>query len=819
MGGNFGGLVGRVALGAVGFGIGSMFGMPALGASLGMSLGAMLFSPKQSSGTKHVRGVLGTSSQESVPLPIVFGKVRIGATLLWKDVFVYHETEESAGGKGGGGSVITDQWYTVTFAMIICEGEADLVKMYEGKEDVGTSKAHTWYSGTPNQNPNSILTAGTGNALGYRHTCYVVFPDYHVGMTPQIPQMTFLITSGLGLFTVTMEGTTSDGTILTKTKEEYIRVTGIADVTPAWAINKLITNDRDGAGFTTVHHMNRNVDWNVAHSDCLNAGYLFNLAFTERRSLASLIEITATHGWITTIFSGADIKLLLANGDAPTKTIDIDEMLGRPGEQIISVAETSRSERFNRIAVEFTDPAKEYSTRPVQVEDIADQQDRGIYKNSVSLQGFTDKEIAKDVGYKMLRNSLFGRRMVSFSLGPDALTSEPGDIVYLNAASVGLSQMRARLIGMDETEEFNLTTTWREEPSYIYNPIDYVVPASSSPIIEDGYAGLSNAVGFEVTETPFELQTTDGGVDMGLIFSSTHTNTIGFNIYSSTDDTTFNFVKQTMKLSNYGAIVTDYGKDSWLDTTDLLIDTTDSPSSTFSSTSRNAMMNGANLALVAGQELVNYQTASVGTTYDYTISTFVRGRYNTKPRANVVGDSFLNIDNIDMITFLKSKIGTKYYFKAVPINTLGQVGDISEVSSIGMTVEGWAYRPYAPGSLWLEENSINQRGRSIAGATRDVKIAWDITDKSTGYGRFGYDSNNYGIYTQDPDYTGCEVDILVGGVVMRTADIGTTQNYTYLQSDNVADNSGFASEVDFRVYTKSIYGRSRDYKNKIINIL
>ena len=178
----------------------------------------------------------------------------------------------------------------------------------------------------------------------------------------------------------------------------------------------------------------------------------------------------------------------------------------------------------------------------------------------------------------------------------------------------------------------------------------------------------------------------------------------------------------------------------------------------------------------------------------------------------------MTLENVDSATFLESQIGVQYYFKAVPVNSMGQVGDISDVDSISMTIEGWAYRPYHPGSLWLEELGVNQRGRSVAGHTRDVKIAWDIVDKTTGFGRYGYDAQNYGIYTQDPDYTGCEVDILVNDTVVRTVDAGLTQSYTYTQFDNVADNGGLYDPT-FRVYTKSVYGRSKEYTEKYIEIL
>ena len=88
---------------------------------------------------------------------------------------------------------------------------------------------------------------------------------------------------------------------------------------------------------------------------------------------------------------------------------------------------------------------------------MADQQREGVKKNTVALPGFTDKDITKEVGYKMLRNSLYGRRLMSFSLGPKELDTEPGDLIYLNAIGVGLTLTRCRVLGVDEDEQFNLS--------------------------------------------------------------------------------------------------------------------------------------------------------------------------------------------------------------------------------------------------------------------------------------------------------------------------------------------------------------------------
>jgi hypothetical protein len=173
------------------------------------------------------------------------------------------------------------------------------------------------------------------------------------------------------------------------------------------------------------------------------------------------------------------------------------------------------------------------------------------------------------------------------------------------------------------------------------------------------------------------------------------------------------------------------------------------------------------------------------------------------------------LNNLERTNFLKSKIGTRYYYKAVPINISNEEGEISEVTAVGLTLEGWAYRPYRPGSVWLEESGINMRSRDKT-SDLDISIGWSLVDKFTGYGRNPNSVVPYGYYSQDEDFLSSEIDILVSDSIVRTANSGTTQSYTYLEADNIADNSGYANEVTFRVYTKSIYGRSRNYNEKTI---
>jgi hypothetical protein len=196
----------------------------------------------------------------------------------------------------------------------------------------------------------------------------------------------------------------------------------------------------------------------------------------------------------------------------------------------------------------------------------------------------------------------------------------------------------------------------------------------------------------------------------------------------------------------------------------------------------------------------------------------VRGRYNTKVSPHAQGSRLFLLDGNDRIDMLKAQIGVHYYFKAVPVNTFQNEGDISEVTAVGLTIQGWAWRPYAPGSVWQEENGVSSRGRTKTLET-DITIAWNNCTKNIGFGTFPYNTRGYGDYEGDDDITTHEIDVVVSDVIVRTADTGLNQTYTYTEAFNIEDNGGLANDVTFRVYTKSIYGRSRYSRDKTIEII
>ncbi|MEA1834033.1 glycoside hydrolase/phage tail family protein [Methylobacterium durans] len=198
LGGPVGGLIGRVA-----------------GAAAGAAIDGALFGP--GSAARQVEGprltdLAGLSSTEGDPVPRVYGRARIGGTLIWatRPLEVATKTVErgGSGAKGGGGgkTVRTTYAYYANLAVGLCEGEIALVRRVwaNGQEIDLTTLTHRVHTGRTDQAPDPLIVAKEGpeSAPAYRGLAYVVFERMPLSdYGNRIPQLAFEVVrpvAGLG---------------------------------------------------------------------------------------------------------------------------------------------------------------------------------------------------------------------------------------------------------------------------------------------------------------------------------------------------------------------------------------------------------------------------------------------------------------------------------------------------------------------------------------------------------------------------------------------------------------------------------------------
>ncbi len=220
MSGSSGNFWARLGLTIVGFVIGSFFGGfgGAIGGMLGGVIGSLVFpDPAQKVRTSgpRLQGLQVQNSAFGVPIPILFGHMRLAGNIIWCGTRDEHTrtTTAAEGGKGGGGGAVeqihTEYYYTQSFAVQICRGPvaklfriwADNKIIYDTKPEndgpvIGQDLKFNFHYGTEDQMPDPVIESyeGLDNVPGHRGMCYCVFEDLEI--TPygnRIPNLNFEI--------------------------------------------------------------------------------------------------------------------------------------------------------------------------------------------------------------------------------------------------------------------------------------------------------------------------------------------------------------------------------------------------------------------------------------------------------------------------------------------------------------------------------------------------------------------------------------------------------------------------------------------------
>ncbi|GJD95723.1 hypothetical protein OCOJLMKI_2937 [Methylobacterium iners] len=196
-----GSVVGTALGGPIGGAIGGV-----LGAAAGGGIDGALFGSR--AGPRFVEGprlseVAGLTSTEGDPIPRVYGRARIGGTLIWatRPLETANTSVERASGsaKGGGGgqrNVRTTYAYFANLAIGLCEGEIAFVRRIwaDGRELDLTTIAWRLHRGGPDQAPDPLIVAkeGADAAPAYRGLAYIVFEG--LALEPygsRVPQFAF----------------------------------------------------------------------------------------------------------------------------------------------------------------------------------------------------------------------------------------------------------------------------------------------------------------------------------------------------------------------------------------------------------------------------------------------------------------------------------------------------------------------------------------------------------------------------------------------------------------------------------------------------
>lgn len=191
----------RLIVTGLGTAVGAWFGQPALGYTIGSTLGALLDPAELEDLEGPKLGDLTVqSSTYGQPVPVLYGTRIVAGQVIWKtDIKETRHEQDVDAGKGGGQSQTQITYtYSVSFAVGLCQGEIDGIKRVfaDGKViyDFGTDNTFTIinqmeaeqrrgdltiYTGTETQVADPVIESfeGSGNVPGFRGLAYIVFDD------------------------------------------------------------------------------------------------------------------------------------------------------------------------------------------------------------------------------------------------------------------------------------------------------------------------------------------------------------------------------------------------------------------------------------------------------------------------------------------------------------------------------------------------------------------------------------------------------------------------------------------------------------------
>jgi len=191
---------------SVGSAIGGSFlgiGAATIGQAAGGVAGALIDQAILGGGSKAVesgraRALRIQASTEGAPVPLVYGRMRVGGQLIWSTRYLEHVRTTTRGGKTTGASATTvrEFSYTISIAVALGEGPIDRVGRIWADGKLLDTEGMTLrvYRGTDDQLPDPKIEAveGAGQVPAYRGTAYVVFEDLAVGrFGNRIPQLSF----------------------------------------------------------------------------------------------------------------------------------------------------------------------------------------------------------------------------------------------------------------------------------------------------------------------------------------------------------------------------------------------------------------------------------------------------------------------------------------------------------------------------------------------------------------------------------------------------------------------------------------------------
>lgn len=661
------------------------------------------------------------TSIEGLARARIWGMTRVAGNLIWYNDFyaVTVSSGGSSGGKGGlfGAPASTSSSFNYYASVELAIGErvaaigpvmwaskakTTLVDAIGGGGGGGAPPVPTGltvaatnfgvFLGDQTQLPWSYLTSShPDQAFAYRLTAYLA-GNINLGSGAELPNWTFEVT-----------GLISNS------------VPGQPDADAMIVVFDFLTNVDSGvAGWSADY----NADWAYAQSYLLASNLLVSYALTAPTSASSFLQEFLTSLNVMPVWSEMTLKMvprgdvaIAGNGHVynppavPIYDLADNDFLpnqasfGGTNADPVSGQQMPARKQDNVVKVQFLDRASDYNQASLSAPDdgaillYGERCSDGV-KQWFWFQNGAAAQMAAQLalGRKQIRNKY------AYTLRPRYVLLDPGDIVTITDAKLGLFRQWVRILDITENQDrsFNFLTEEYLQGTASAPAYGRQVSKGSSPNYSADPGGINAPFLFEPTDElagGLEVWAAVSGVDSVLYG--------GCDVYISYDGATYSKVPGGRQFGSARmgyltaplAAVSANPTGQTIDAVNTLsVDLSESAGALASGTQTDAL--NLNTACWVNGEIVSYQTATLTGANKYDLTYMVRGAYGTEAiiANHPTGDLFARIDNgILRVPFDQTRIGSTVNLKFLPFNIWGvTVASLADVPAYPYRITGAA---------------------------------------------------------------------------------------------------------------------------------
>ncbi len=355
----------------------------------------------------------------------------------------------------------------------------------------------------------------------------------------------------------------------------------------------------------------------------------------------------------------------------------------------LHISRSTPADANNYVQLQCKDRGNSYNSHIVETFDQAAVDLYGVRRDtSLKAEMIVDPYLTGAVvAQLLLQRALLFRNTYTFKLGWKYCLLEPMDLVEISDERLGVAALTVRITAVEEDDEGTLTIT-AEEFFGGYSSAVLYGKQSGGGYVPNWNAGPGDANAPLIFEPPASLLSGDleiwvalsGGVNWG-----------GAQVWISSDGSSYAYAGTIPGPATQGtlnAALPDYSGSNPDTTNTLAVNLTQSQGQLLSVSPADA----ANLATLCyvGGELLAYQTATLTTTYHYTLTGLYRGAYGSAIGSHAAGVQFARLDHaIGQFPYPSTLIGQTIHLKFPSANLVGGgAQSLASVPAYTYTVTG-----------------------------------------------------------------------------------------------------------------------------------